>query len=156
MEWTTLTEFPDYEITRTGQIRHKHDKRELNPHTCSEGYFAVNLQKDCKKYVRRIHRLLAQTFLPNPLRMPVVDHINQNKKYNNFENLRWTTKSENAINARARVTNTGHQYIYEHPRGFQVEITREYISMRVFCKTLEEAVAKKEEFLEQIKTHHTV
>lgn len=45
-----------------------------------------------------IHRLVAETFIPNPENKMEVDHINRNKADNRVENLRWTTHRENRRN----------------------------------------------------------
>ena len=52
-----------------------------------------------KKRKYRIHRLIAQAFIPNPDNLPVVDHIDGNKANNNVENLRWVTYQENTQSA---------------------------------------------------------
>jgi len=64
----------------------------------STGYYRVNLRKGDKTYTRHIHRLIATTFLPNPLNKPEVDHIDTNKKNNKVENLRWCFPKENMRN----------------------------------------------------------
>ena len=46
------------------------------------------------------HRLIAATFLPNPLNLPEVDHIDGNKTNNDISNLRWVSRSENCRNRR--------------------------------------------------------
>ena len=45
-----------------------------------------------------VHRLIAETLIPNPQGLPEIDHINQNKTDNHVENLRWVTREENMNN----------------------------------------------------------
>lgn len=64
----------------------------------SNGYYIVKLSKNgiIKKY--NVHRLIAETFLPNPNNLPQVDHINRIRIDNRIENLRWvdlTIQNEN-------------------------------------------------------------
>jgi hypothetical protein len=46
-----------------------------------------------------IHRLIAQSFIPNPENKIEVNHIDGNTKNNDISNLEWVTKSENALHA---------------------------------------------------------
>ena len=53
------------------------------------------------KFRRRVHRLVAEIFIPNPENKPFVNHKNLNKKDNNVDNLEWVTASENSIHAQS-------------------------------------------------------
>lgn len=68
----------------------------LSPKTSNTGYLEVTLVKNNKYYYKRVHRLVADTFLPNPNNYPYINHINENKKDNNVENLEWCTAKQNA------------------------------------------------------------
>ena len=59
------------------------------------GYDRVSLEE--KPY--RIHRLVAEAFIPNPLNLPEVNHKDGNKKNNCVENLEWVTHQENMAHA---------------------------------------------------------
>lgn len=73
-------------------------KGKIKPHI-KNGYLAVNLYKDgvCKHFY--IHRLVAETFIPNLENKPLINHINCNKMNNNVDNLEWCTQSENILHA---------------------------------------------------------
>lgn len=65
----------------------------VNQYNC-QGYKLASLGG--KQY--RVHRLVAELFIPNPDNKPEVDHINGIKDDNRVENLRWVTRSENMRN----------------------------------------------------------
>lgn len=58
------------------------------------GYRVVKL----KTQTYLVHRLVAETFIPNPHNKPQVDHIDRNRANNNICNLRWVTSHENMLN----------------------------------------------------------
>lgn len=62
-------------------------------------YVKVHLRKKGKRYCFFLHRILAQTFLPNPENKPEVNHKDGNKLNYNLDNLEWVTKSENKLHA---------------------------------------------------------
>lgn len=55
----------------------------------------VNLYKNGKNKIKKIHRIVAENFIPNPENKPEVNHIDGNKQNNKVDNLEWVTKSEN-------------------------------------------------------------
>lgn len=63
-----------------------------------------------------VHRLIAETFLDNPMNFSEVDHINRNKSDNRVENLRWCSHKENCRNRidSDRVSKEGRTHFYEN------------------------------------------
>lgn len=70
-------------------------ERIMKPRVSSNGYYYVGLGRTKNREQVAIHRLVAQTFIPNPLNKPQVNHIDADKHNNNVENLEWVTISEN-------------------------------------------------------------
>jgi hypothetical protein len=63
------------------------------------GYFQVSFTIDGKKKYIRVHRLIAETLIPNPKKLPQVNHIDGNKLNNNLNNLEWCSNSYNTQEA---------------------------------------------------------
>lgn len=61
--------------------------------------FSVQLWKNNKTYLRFVHRLVAETFIPNPENKQTINHIDGNPLNNHVENLEWATYSENQKHA---------------------------------------------------------
>lgn len=60
------------------------------------GYSTVRLSKNGKCHTIHVHRLVAETFIPNLENKATVNHINENKEDNSVRNLEWATYKENA------------------------------------------------------------
>lgn len=95
MHGMTIKEFPNYEVTVDGQIWSNLSNMYLTQKTDKDGYKRVLLRKNGKTYSRAVHRLVAQTYIPNPLGLPEVNHINHVRDCNIVQNLEWTTKYKN-------------------------------------------------------------
>lgn len=73
-------------------------QKQKTPTLNKEGYFCIMLWKNSKPKLFRVHRLVADAFIPNPDNKPQVDHINTDRLDNRVENLRWVTNFENSRN----------------------------------------------------------
>lgn len=102
----------EYEINIHGEVYSKeryvkcvHDgvelrKRRLKKKTlASNGYYVVCLHKDGIGKMHNIHRLIAQTFIPNPNNYLHVNHKDGNKLNNTIDNLEWCTQQQNVEHA---------------------------------------------------------
>jgi hypothetical protein len=91
-----------YKISSLGRVyshvTYRYLKYGINKKT---GYPAVCLFKNGKYATKKLHRLIAEAFIPNPLNLKEVDHIDRNKKNFNINNLRWVTHSQNMLNSNA-------------------------------------------------------
>ena len=92
-------DFPGYYITEEGVI---FSLRILNPSQNQDQYGRVTLRKDGKDNQKLVHRLVAETYIPNPDDKPQVNHKDRNKKNNSVSNLEWVTGQENNQHAHAR------------------------------------------------------
>jgi DNA-binding NarL/FixJ family response regulator len=104
--WKPLKEYEGlYEISNMGNIislikkgNTKHQIRKTGVDV-STGYINVMLRKNNIPLTKRVHRLVAEAFIPNPDNKPVVNHKDGNKKNSAASNLEWMTYSENTLHS---------------------------------------------------------
>ena len=95
-----LQENPRYLIDSCGMIYDtKYNNRKICMWIDNTGYLQCNLYNGNNKVYRRVHRLIAETFIPNPYNLPQVNHKDGNKLNNTIENLEWVSNSENTKHA---------------------------------------------------------
>ena len=95
--WTSLPGWP-YEVSNLGKVRNSSGKV-IKPWRQTNGYISVDLHQDGIKRSFRVHRLVAEAFIPNPESKKEVNHIDGNKDNNAVSNLEWTTHQENMSHA---------------------------------------------------------
>lgn len=110
-----IKNYPNYSIDENGTVKSVYVSKTLKPRTAGRGYFCYQLRNENGVKNEYIHRLVAQTFIPNPLNLPQVDHIDGNKSNNHVSNLRWVSNQTNMTaagfeerNAHA-IESTGHK-----------------------------------------------
>ena len=86
-----------YMVSNFGRVKSfrfgKERIMKLVPNRC--GYLCVNLYKNNIKKSYKVHRLVAEAFLPNPYNLTEVNHRDENKLNNNVDNLEWCTNEYN-------------------------------------------------------------
>lgn len=104
-EWKPIKGFEGiYEVSNLGRLKSfkKHENGYILSNKNSKGgYFSITLTdyKNNKTKHTRVHRLVAETFIPNPNNYPVVNHIDGNKQNNRVDNLEWCTVQHNVKHA---------------------------------------------------------
>lgn len=110
--WKPIPGFEHYEISNTGRVKRVKTQTFTSLHVDKDGYQKVALYNPKTKKQNKffIHRLICISFLPNPDNLPLVDHIDRNRKNNDLSNLRWVGYRENTINSKKGRTNTTSKY----------------------------------------------
>ena len=89
---------PEYVIYSDGRVWSNKSHKFLSA-TLRGDYLRVSLFIDGKRTSKNVHRLVAETFIPNPDNLPQINHKDENKLNNHVENLEWVTPSQNANHA---------------------------------------------------------
>lgn len=88
--------FENYLIYSDGRVWSERTGKFLKPEINKSGYLIVDLRRNGEHNRRRVHRLVAEAFIPNPNNYPVVNHIDEDKTNNDISNLHWCTQQYNA------------------------------------------------------------
>ena len=105
--WRSLPGIPGVEVSTFGNVRTldrvvSSENRTrftkgkiLKQYDTTDGYLQVSIPVDGKWTSKKIHRLIAQTFIPNPDSLPEINHKDNNPLNNNVSNLEWCTREYN-------------------------------------------------------------
>lgn len=105
VEWRTLVYqgnvYEKFEAATSGHIRNVVTGTVYKEFVNKNGYCQVAVSLGSRKSIKvfKIHRAIAETFIPNPESKPEVNHKDGNKLNNNVDNLEWMTGSENTKHA---------------------------------------------------------
>jgi hypothetical protein len=96
-EWKPVSGYEGlYEVSNFGRVRSLKTGIMLRLNNRGLEYRSVLLcKKDLANKSLRVHRLVAQAFIPNPENKPCVNHIDNNPNNNRVSNLEWVTPKEN-------------------------------------------------------------
>lgn len=93
--------FEDYGITSCGRVWNFKRGKFLKPNKNKYGYYQVVLYKNGIRYPKKLHRLVAEAYVPNPENLETVDHVDENKEHNYVKNLQWMTRGDNIVKSKA-------------------------------------------------------
>ena len=99
--WASIDGYLNYQVSWWGRVLNTKTGRILKLQG-THGYNHVNLNRNGKAKLHRIHVLVAREWVSNPEGKRCVDHIDGNRANNHYENLRYATHSENGMNQKNR------------------------------------------------------
>lgn len=87
-EWKNIIGYEGlYEVSNKGNVRNVRRNTLLKLSKTNYGYIQVHLYKNGIRTGLRVHRLVAEAFIPNPDNLPQVNHKDEDKTNNNVTNL---------------------------------------------------------------------
>jgi hypothetical protein len=143
-EYRKIKGFENYSVSNLGNVRN--DKTgKIFQQSYIKGYKRVHFD-DKKSY--KVHRLVAESFIPNSNNKPSVDHIDNNKANNRVENLRWASCDENVFNSSIGKHNTSgikgvHWNIKQHKWKAQINYNGQRIHLGCF-ENKEDAITARQ------------
>lgn len=97
--WTIFRKiegYENYEVSIHGDVRNTKFDRVLKNIPDKDGYPVVWLSEDGSKKNCKVHRLVAEAFIPNKKKLPQINHKDESKDNNFIGNLEWCTHRYNS------------------------------------------------------------
>ena len=118
----------DYLITEEGDVySRKFRKLKKMKQRNRGGYKAINISNNGKGKTYNVHRLVAETYLPNTDNFTQINHIDEDKTNNNVSNLEWCSNQYNSEYSLAK------SYIVENVRTGERQTV---FNLNAFCRQL--------------------
>lgn len=145
-EWRDVIGYEEYfRISSYGQLFSKRSGKILKQNTTKTGRKTVATRiggRTGKAICFKIHRLVAEAFIPNPDNKPQVNHKDGNPANNHKDNLEWTTAQENVQHAYSTGLNEGLRAdlspIAKLTQELADEIRKEYYTSKISQRKLAE------------------
>ena len=102
MESKEVPNFSNYKITTDGKIYSLITNCWIKPFEDKDGYYRIALVNDEGVRIKnRVCRLVAITYLENENNLPIVNHIDEDKKNDHVDNLEWCSHQENVLHSKS-------------------------------------------------------
>jgi hypothetical protein len=104
-------DFPKFEVSNFGNVRHSKSKKPKNQQINAQGYSVISFKENKKRYTLKVHRIVAELFLPAPCDdlilkcskehwgKVIVKHKDNDKLNNHYQNLEWSDLKGNTVQA---------------------------------------------------------
>lgn len=148
--WKTIRYFPKYWVSNYGRIYGpgRGGRGQFIKPVLQNGYLKATLTHNAVHVDKRINRLVADAFIPNPYDLPVVMHLDNNPLNNHVSNLAWGTYSEN------------NQYIWDcgrHPGSLTDEVRElAYAARRTPIIAINVYTGERQAFISQHEAARTL
>jgi len=119
-------------VERNGVVQ-KRKERIMSKRQNSDGYYIAKLNLNRTSKSIPIHRLVAQAFIPNPLKLPEVNHKDCNRQNNNVNNLEWCSHYDN-IKHSAKLGRYPKRYGIKNPNYGNHKLHNRYTTNRELGK----------------------
>lgn len=142
-----------YSVTKDGKVYSLIKNRFLKQHKNEKGYLYVNLKKEGKPYKKRVNRIVAESYIPNPNNYAQVNHINYVRDDNRVENLEWCDNVYNSCYSLPnrkynRKPKSGERHITKQGNFYLVRLYVGGYESKAF-RTMEEAIDFRDRRIEE-------
>lgn len=93
--WKRIKKYPNFFISSKGRLWNTSSHNIWCENLDKDGYYRKTFGSGKDQENIRIHKLVATHFIPNPLNLETIDHIDGNKTNNDITNLQWMSRGDN-------------------------------------------------------------